>query len=213
MGCDIHCYIEYRKKNSDKESWNDFGGRINPGRNYGLFTLMAAVRDYWEDSDWKLFTPKGLPEDIGYAASGDNFHYLTDSVKCSCGESRYVGIETAERWVKSGSSVYKNDINGKPTWVSNPDWHSHSWLSLEEYRQVLDQYIVAEKKSWEDREKKRLDLIEHLKNKTGVDVKEESWLYKPCDHYDEPEYHAILAAMESFEKMGYESRLVFWFDN
>jgi hypothetical protein len=30
---------------------------------------------------------------------------------------------------------------------------------------------------------------------------------------DEPEYKAILAALRSFEKDGYDARLVFWFDN
>lgn len=214
MGCDIHCYIEYREReklviNGGKENgWRSFGGRINPGRNYALFTLMAGVRE-WVGKDIKLFEPRGLPGDIGYSASDDNFLYITDGEVCKCGDCRSVTAEVAARWVEGGSSEYKNDRDGKPQWVSGPDWHSHSWLSASEYRQVLERYKVVEQENWEQREADRVSLVEKL----GGRVKEESWLNEPCEHYVEPKYHAILAAMESFEAMGYESRLVFWFDN
>lgn len=212
MGCDIHCYIEYREKDVVNKSWSDFGGRINPGRNYGLFRLMAGVRSY--SSVGVLFEPKGLPEDLAYSANHDNFLYITDDEKCSCGESNSASSKSAKMWVEGGSSVYKKDREGKPTWVSNPDLHSHSWLSLAEYSQVLEAYKGVEQKDWERREEERLKLIETFKERNpDLDLKEDSWLYEPCGHYDEPEYHAILAAMKSFEAMGYESRLVFWFDN
>ena len=32
MGCDIHCYVEYRSKS--ESHWELFGDRINPGRNF-----------------------------------------------------------------------------------------------------------------------------------------------------------------------------------
>jgi hypothetical protein len=219
MGCDIHCYIEYRGKvryNDEDEGnrWGSFGGRINPGRNYGLFKLMAGVRG-WGDGSGKLFEPKGLPEGLGYSAEQDNYLYITDGEECKCGEISSVTVETAKRWVESGSSEYKNNHSGKPTWVSHPDWHSHSWLSLVEYRQVLEKYKVVEQEDWERRERDRLDLIEKLKGDNSLDLKitEGNLLYELSEHYVEPKYHAILAAMDSFEGMGYESRLVFWFDN
>jgi hypothetical protein len=169
---------------------------------------MAGVRG-WGGEGVKLFDPRGLPEGIGYFATEDNYFYITDDMECKCGECRYVTVKKAAEWVKSGSSEYKNDFEGKPTWVSHPDWHSYSWLSVVEYRQVLEKYKEVEQEDWEQREKDRVSVIEKL----GDKVKEDSWLNEPCEHYVEPKYHAILAAMESFEKMGYESRLVFWFDN
>ncbi len=212
MGCDIHCYIEYREKDVDDKNWRGFGGHINPGRNYGLFRLMAGIRS--RDSENGLFKPKGLPEDIGHETSLDNFRYISDDEKCTCGESRSVTSKKAEYWVKSGYSIYQNNVNGIPTWVSNPDWHSHSWLSLSEYRQVLEAYKVVEQKDWEVREKERLDFIEYSKTEIpDLNLKENSWLYEPCKHYDEPKYHVIETVMAKFEEMGYESRLVFWFDN
>lgn len=42
MGCDIHCYLEYKPKDSDR--WRPHGGRINPGRNYEI--LPAAVMNF-----------------------------------------------------------------------------------------------------------------------------------------------------------------------
>jgi hypothetical protein len=123
-------------------------------------------------------------------------------------------MKTAERWVKSGSSVFKNDRDGKPTWVSGPDWHSHSWLSLEEYRQVLVKYKVLEQENFKIRQEEHVDFIKYIKeNNPDIEIKADSWLMEPLEHYDEPEYHAIEAAMSKLEEMGYESRLVFWFDN
>lgn len=211
MGCDIHCYVEYRNRGDENRSWRDFGGRINPGRNYLMFSIMAGVR-CWNENENVLFRPKGLPKDIAYSAQDDNFLYITDNEKCSCGGSRSVSMERAERWVKNGSSVFKHDQNGKPTWVSGPDWHSHSWLSLEEYRQVLAKFKELEQIDWVEREQERLEFIEKCKDE-NIDIKDHSWLLKPCEHYDEPEYQAIEAAMSRLEEMGYETRLVFWFDN
>ena len=46
MGCDIHLYIEYKNKkvafDGYKDNWHSFGQRINPGRNYAMFALMAT---------------------------------------------------------------------------------------------------------------------------------------------------------------------------
>jgi hypothetical protein len=213
MGCDIHCYVEYRNR-SENKNWQDFGGRINPGRNYLMFSIMAGVRS-WGDDDCVLFKPKGLPDDLGYASEHDNFLYITDT-KCVCGESKSVTMETAERWVKSGCSVYKNNHEGKPTWVSHPDWHSHSWLSLEEYKQILSKYKELEQIEWERMEKERKErLILLEKHSKDIDSKlsEHSWLLTPLEHCYEPEYQAIEASMSKLEEMGYETRLVFWFDN
>lgn len=207
MGCDIHCYIEYRDRDvSDREdkSWSSFGGRINPGRNYLMFSLMAGVR-----GGDGIFEVRGLPEGLGYYSNDDNYLYITADKECNCGECKSVSVENAARWVESGSSEYKNNREGKPTWVSHPDWHSHSWLSLVEFRQVLEKYKEVEQREWEELEKDRVELL----NKVPENEQEQSWLYKPYAHATAPEYQAMEAAMAKFEELGYESRLVFWFDN
>jgi len=106
MGCDIHCYIEYKPTGSD--SWSDFGGRINPGWMY-------------------------VCEPVGEGC---------------CTPSR------AEAWVERGSSRYKD---AEKMFVSNPDWHSHSWLTTDEYASVVEgtgepeyEAILAAMRSFEE---------------------------------------------------------------
>lgn len=68
MGCDIHVYVESRP--DPATAWTPFGGRINPGRDYRLFNLIAGVRAD-EDSPAPLFTLRGLPEGLSYYAQED----------------------------------------------------------------------------------------------------------------------------------------------
>ena len=130
MGCDIHCYIEYRKP--DSKFWNDFGGRINPGRHYAQFARMAGVRNYWE-IDVK-YPPRGYPADASFAARDDNHLYITQTE----GDG-YVTPEQAEKWIAGGYSKYMKDCDGDEnrSFVTNPDYHSHSWLSTEEFACTL----------------------------------------------------------------------------
>lgn len=168
MGCDTHMYIEYRKKGN--EDWSPYGGRINPGRNYFIFGILAQVRCETEFS----FPPKGLPKKLAYKADHDNRLYISDS-----NEEGYTTMERAESWVRSGSSKFINDREGNPTWVTHPDWHSHSWLSTDEFEKAMEFYRQQESGS----------------------------------KYPEPEYEALLSSMKCFEELGYDCRVVFWFDN
>lgn len=159
MGCDIHCYIEYKRPSDNRCRWRDFGGRINPGRNYNIFSKMAGARGELSDA---VVAPRGFPNDAAYKSSDDYWLYISDS-----GNENTCTKEQAERYIAYGCK-YKDT---EKRWVSHPDWHTHSWLSADEFERATN------------------------------------------DDFDKPEYTAILAAMLSFESCGYESRLVFWFDN
>lgn len=138
MGADIHMYVEYSPKayakpeNGEKRYWYTFGGRINPGRNYWLFALLADVR-----GDGAVFPPRGLPDNLAYASRDDNQLYITDSEG-----DNYVKPEDAARWVADGSSTYVLKHDGAPGWVTHPDWHSHSWLTPGELAEVFDAYAA-----------------------------------------------------------------------
>jgi hypothetical protein len=131
MGCDIHMYIEYKRKNTTTNNWNNFGSKINPGRNYWMFGLMSkGVRCEFEES----FEAKGMPEDAGYYTRDDNQLYITDTGN----EEDCCTIEKAKQWESYGGKItYEKDI---PKWVTHPDWHSHTWLTIEEYERVIDSY-------------------------------------------------------------------------
>jgi hypothetical protein len=205
MGCDIHLYIEYKSKkpryDGRESTWRDFGQRINPGRNYALFALMADVRNY--DGQLPVIVkPRGMPDDATYSTADDNRMYISEDE----GEN-YVTMETAEGWVKSGSSTFINNNEGKPTWVTNPDWHSHSWLTTSEFESVLNKYFELEA-GWH-----KVRVEEHNKMVKEENIQPDSWAYAPPSMVDEPEYQVVLASLKRFEELGYDARIVFWFDN
>jgi hypothetical protein len=125
MGCDIHCYVEYKDR-SGSTHWNSFGERINPGRDYQLFALLAGVRGEGEP----LYPVRGVPAGLGYYASIDYWLYISDDYPDSEG---CCSTETAHAYAIDGSH-YSEDKSR----ISNPDWHSHSWLTTAEYNNCLD---------------------------------------------------------------------------
>ncbi|MEK6880267.1 MAG: hypothetical protein AABY22_11690, partial [Nanoarchaeota archaeon] len=144
MGCDIHCYIEYREKNPPEnwKQWHDFGGRINPGRQYGIFAKLVGVRNYYEIEP--VSKPRGLPEDLGREAESDNQIYISNE---HSDDEGHCSLQKAERWVNTGSSkfIISKDEGRKPKWVTHPDWHSHSWCNADELKQTLDDPKVGVK--------------------------------------------------------------------
>ena len=129
MGCDIHCYMEYVAPMTDDPSqywWHSFGGQIRPGRNYHLFGKLAEVR-----GGTAIFPPRGIPkDDLGSAARDDYYYFVTSTPGDEC-----VTKEKAEAWVKIGQAEWRDD---KQHFVSNPDWHSASWLTTAELLKVLE---------------------------------------------------------------------------
>lgn len=181
MGCDIHMYTEYRSKKRAKEReeigeteyWSSFGDRINPGRDYGIFTILAGVRGQSEHS----FSPKGkIPrENMGYSSRSDAFLWITENPSedgSSCTR------EQAERYKSYGLKIVDQD------WVEHPDWHSHSWMDLEEFEEALNRYEILSREEW------------GIERGPGI------------------EYLAVLSAMKTLSNSGEnEVRIVFWFDN
>lgn len=159
MGCDVHMYVEYtnktrleetRKKKAEgdteiREHWRTFGGRINPGRNYAMFGLLAQ----YVRSD----NPNGVPakgllhhDDMGFCAADDCYKYIANEGEEPDGDE--VSYERAMSWASGRwpeTLIYRH---GKPRFVSHPDWHSHSWLLTEEYEKVLENYKGLERESW-----------------------------------------------------------------
>ena len=212
MGCDIHLYIEYKSKkykskmvefDGYKYSWHDFGKCINPGRNYALFALMADVRNY--DGQLPVIVkPRGMPDDAGYYSSDDNCIYISENTYEG---ERTVTMEHAKRWVESGSSKFINNQQGEPKWVTNPDHHSHSWLTTSEFETIINKYLELET-GWH---KRRVD--EHNKMVAKKDIQPGDYAYDLPAMNIEPQYQVVLASLKRFEELGYDARIVFWFDN
>jgi hypothetical protein len=127
MGCDIHCYIEY--KTQEEKTWHGFGGCIDPGRVYYLFGRLAGVRCTSEE---EFIPPRGIPEDVGWEAHDDNCLFISNV------EARGTTTKAkAEHWVKEGYAKYIDNNGNPPIWVTHPDWHSHSWLTPDEWEKAI----------------------------------------------------------------------------
>lgn len=138
MGCDIHMYIQYRRKGSDY--WSGFGGRINPGRNYGMFGVLANVRNEMP----KHFEAKGIPtHELSYQCEGDLYMMISDDGE---GENETT-LENALDWNKRYGC--KLEFHGdKPYKVRHPDWHSHSWMTTKELSKAYNMYSAMYKKEY-----------------------------------------------------------------
>lgn len=204
MGCDIHCYIEWRKKNDDAQ-WRSFGKRINPGRNYWMFGAMGGVRT----EHIPFLEPRGFPDDCGYAAFNDNTIYISETqeedTKHEDGEY-YYSRKHANECVDKGYCQFVTRGTGQH-WVTNSDHHSHSWLAPDEFELSIAAYLKA---SGFLVNTPRLMAPESLQvNALATQTEQDrGWALDGIT-----EYWVLLQAMRCFEAQNHQSRLVFWFDN
>jgi hypothetical protein len=177
-------FIHYKDKDSSSDWWRDFGGNINPGRDYTMFSVLAGVRG----GSGEGFTPKGLPEHP-LSWSAEESYYVPIYVKENetDPDHKYVdgtweiSLEHARIWERYGRKIIERD--GKPVKIGNPDWHSASWLTIKELSEAYRKYNSL--------------------------CRKEGWNSKVS-----PSYKAILQAMRTLEDGGKNIvELVFWFDN
>jgi len=145
MGCDIHLRVEKRRKvnpyPNDRNVWCNVGFRGEFGyRIYGMFARMAGVRG--NGTNKVEFEPRGLPNDMTNWATCESFyiHVTSDEGAITWG-ANYCSKESAERWVERGYSEWVDEAH---TRVTDPDLHSHSWLTTQELRQCFDDCFKQE---------------------------------------------------------------------
>lgn len=181
MSCDIHAFVEHRKKNPENQEYDGgwltvFGSELSLSRNYDMFALLAGVRNLRRLKP--IVEPRGIPKDLSWLP--DMKAYLTISEKFS-GEPGYTSLRKAEEWHRqTGQKIEMR--NGKPWRVEYPDWHSHSWLTRKELKDVFAAYQKLINGSFQS----------------------EAFT---------ADYRALLAAIDVYENLGFETRFVFWFDN
>lgn len=203
MGCDIHTFIEFSDfvGQDGEPHWQCFGGQINTGRDYKMFGLLAGVR-----GGEAIYDPRGLP-------GGEMSYQVNDYMRIRIGtqeevDNSYEGgvttLEIARSWTTGhyGEKIINNH-KGEPGWVTNPDLHSHSWLTLGELRNVMARYVCGH--AAEDlpdvAESDRLPVMQAAAALQGLQ-----------DRYS-AEWDAVLATMQAFADRGCQTRLIFCFDN
>lgn len=164
MGCDIHGYLEQRKPGG---KWEEHPVSIRLSRNYELFARLAGVRNYAMVQ--YVAGARGIPSDACHDTHIANCVFVSDIL-----DSGAVTKARADAWIANGQKWYKEGV-----YVTNPDYHSHSWCTRLELEGVIKK-LITEANS---------DQAVH-----------------DC-------YRHLAKTMHLTEKLGYECRLVFWFDN
>jgi len=246
MGCDIHVYIEYWNprwfQNNPFASVNSFGREgIYISRNYALFAHLAGVRDYSGYYGGPLFPPRGIPEQPALSWEIREQYFVSVRETDDADDNEHCcSLANAEDWVRHGSSYWAHErhewaklqLERGYRYVSGPDWHTASWLTLAEAEQVLAQYrsrrepfmqhaVMDEPRypsGWIDPDMP--DGRPHYWRKLETDQEIGYWRGRYLITVGDPEplepmidFEACLAAMRAFEAGGYGTRLVFWFDN
>lgn len=134
MGCDIHAYIDYDTPGENPTGLVSHLCEINLWRNYYLFGLLAGVR-----SGGAMFEPRGLPERLSWSVRDEAVLYVSDENPNADG---YCSRDQAEKWDSAHKVGRTKGVGGytdeKEDRIYHPDWHTHSWLTTQELRQVVD---------------------------------------------------------------------------
>jgi len=132
MGCDIHAYVDFKSFKKDNCDWYIKNlAQIRLGRDYLLFSYLADVRNY--NNITPISPPKDIPKNNSYIVEHDYTLFVLDDAE-TINESGYCSKKQAEEYVKYGSKWYDENR------VTHPDWHSVSWLTVEELKKVQQEY-------------------------------------------------------------------------
>lgn len=139
MGCDIHMVMEYRAVPGAEDRtprWWSFGGVCNPGRDYVLFNRLAGVRG---PEGGALIPARGLPDSFSHEVHGALLFSIWDTPlpngQAVDWDARQVTQAKADEWIQGDES--RRVRVGDRTYVTHPDYHSRSWLTVGEYAGVL----------------------------------------------------------------------------
>lgn len=206
MGCDIHAFLEYRKQYTNLngvtqwDKWDTFSGELHFCRNYGMFAAMSGTRKYM--AGVKSFEPKGIPPDIAYATL-DAYTLLVLDDEWLVGQEGHTSPENAENYAKDNGWWGADHKR-----VIHPDWHTPSWLSSSELQTAYGYYRNYYRDYEEPMITPKMTIAEKGAEMERVSVKGPVLPIPPS-----PFVEALLATMQSLESNGYETRLVFWYDN
>lgn len=146
MGCDIHAYLEYGE--------GRFFGDVSLGRDYALFGMLTDGTVRSPNGPACAPAPRGLPDDVSWDVSrayyirvepdadGDLAPEDGERAVCYSNAIRYAryGAHFAERRRGKIRRLHGTPGPSARVLVSNPDWHTASWLSSEEFDRVIQAY-------------------------------------------------------------------------
>ncbi len=210
MGCDIHAYIDY--DNGEDQAPRNLC-RIKIARDYWLFGVLAGVRldPGVIPGEKQLFAPRGLPEKLSWEVEDENSLYVVadkedEDVHEGCCER-----SNAEKWTKSGWSTWLNEDH---TRITHPDWHTHSYLYVDELEKVQEQYARIPGYPKHKMIKAEESIPEGYKVDHDYNDQKFCVEINPGPQGPHQELAAAISAMKSLNGDNPKrSRFIFWFDN
>lgn len=211
MGCDIHAHIEMYSSRECAQSPNNcwvhcFAENIGIGRDYTLFGLLANVRHFGQHN----MNPKGIPSKPKLSYACANRYYLNVTDNKERHTDKCVSREQAEKYVLDGSAIY---INDEKTILTNPGYHSATYLSLSEMLAVRKNYLLQSVSYRSELSSTSQDnVLEFIRSKHPDVLMQYSF-----PEYDSLSLYAAIKAMQALE-LGSDdgditSRFVCWFDS
>lgn len=234
MGCDIHAYIEYihtYRENSHVYLW----AKPEINRSYWLFSLLAKVRG-GSLTDELGFEPKGIPEKLSWDTEQDYYYYVDDKLAAEDYDGeRFITKAEAENYINKEGYIperVREDGYVFKAMVPQGDWHTPSWLTLNELEEVVHKWesidhtittndysaVLISEGDTEESIRKRLE--ERHSNDTQVDflgIQGKYGHYRFTYQTERPNVSkdllACIGAMKALEDENTKTRLTFWFDN
>lgn len=199
MGCDIHGAVEYRNpKGSDYEQrWQQLIGQPDMGRYYRLFGRLAGVRGEGPP----VADPRGFPVDASHETREAFMHWIA------------YGREPSSNEVSPADAKGYHDRYGAAYWGEYRPQGYHSSTLVQD---VLSGETLHSSSEYHFKGAEHDGAPLMVQN---PDWHTPSWVTTAefaaaLDGLERVvEYRALLAAMREVESMGWEARLVFWFDN
>lgn len=141
MGCDIHLFIEVAEEHG-VTAWAS--GEVYMSRNYDLFAKLAGVRS----TEAPMIPPRGLPFDLSNEVFHKYFHHVLEEAEIQTFRGYdWVTPDEAAAMLAAGNSHCPNlkasELAKPEAFISNPDWHTPSWLWREEVMRVVPEELVA----------------------------------------------------------------------
>ena len=188
MGCNIRLKVLARIKgtNVDFSEYYFLSGSTFL-RDYRMYAKMAGVRNEGWLKEGEYFKPRGLFPYMSEWSITDLLKYPVDFkdiehlplILQDCSGENICTVEQKNDWIKRGISQKFGEYH-----ITDPDYHSYSWLTGKEYHECLVDVV------------KRIDESDNLDNKSHPSV---SWF-------------ALDAAIQKLEEK-YETVVIFAFNN
>jgi hypothetical protein len=134
VGTDIYAFIDWETEDENGKEFVDcFARHVYLGRSYDLFGLLAGIR-----GGTAVYPPRGLPKQVSFHVLHEYTYVVTDK------RMPYVVAypEEAAGYVDKGIAVWWDETH---TRVTNPDWHTPSWLNTSELIEIQSRFVALNK--------------------------------------------------------------------